>query len=112
MNGIELTDRAAAHVRNYLSRHGAAVGLRVCVKPTGCSGYKYVVETAESIEAQDQTFESKGVKVIIDAQSLNYLTGAEIDYVREGFNEGFRFNNPNVQETCGCGESFSVGAKS
>ena len=108
MNSIDLTDRAANHVRNYLTRHGRGVGLRVAVKPTGCSGYQYVVEAAESINAQDQAFESKGVQIVVDEQSLRYLAGTELDYVREGLNEGFRFKNPNVQETCGCGESFSV----
>jgi len=108
MNSIDLTDRAANHVRNYLTRHGRGVGLRVAVKPTGCSGYQYVVEAAESINAQDQAFESKGVQIVVDEQSLRYLAGTELDYVREGLNEGFRFKNPNVQETCGCGESFSI----
>ena len=108
MNSIELTDRAANHVRNYLARHGGGIGLRVGVKPTGCSGYQYVVEAAESVGEHDSSFESNGIKIIIDDQSLRFLAGTELDYVREGLNEGFRFNNPNVQETCGCGESFSV----
>lgn len=111
MNSIDLTDRAAQHVRNYLEKHGHGVGLRVGVKPTGCSGFKYVIEAAESINDQDQAFESKGVRIVVDEQSLHYLAGAELDYVREGLNAGFRFNNPNVQETCGCGESFSVANK-
>ena len=111
MNSIGLTERAASHVRNYLAKHGNSIGLRVGVKPTGCSGFKYVIETATSINTQDQSFESRGVQIVIDAQSLPYLAGAELDYVREGLNEGFRINNPNVQDTCGCGESFSVGTK-
>ncbi|MBI2993937.1 MAG: iron-sulfur cluster assembly accessory protein [Gammaproteobacteria bacterium] len=105
--GIALTERAAAHVKNHLAKHGAQ-GLRLGVKPTGCSGYQYVVEAAEKVNAGDQTFESNGVQVVVDAHSLQYLAGTELDYVREGLNSGFRFNNPNVQETCGCGESFSV----
>lgn len=107
---IQLTERAAAHVKNYLSQQGenAGLGLRVAVKPTGCSGYQYVIEPAESITEQDQVFESLGVKVVTDDRSLRYLAGTELDYVREGLNAGFRFNNPNVQETCGCGESFNI----
>lgn len=107
-NTIELTDNAASHVREYLARHGGGDRFRIGVKPTGCSGYQYVVETAESIGEDDTIFESKGVKIVIDKQSLRYLAGTELDYVREGLNEGFRFRNPNVQETCGCGESFNV----
>ena len=84
------------------------MGLRIGVKPTGCSGYQYVIEAAESVNEHDQTFESNGVRIVVDDMSLGYLAGTELDYVKEGLNEGFRFNNPNVQETCGCGESFSV----
>ncbi len=105
---IELTETAASHVREYLARHGGGDSFRIGVKPTGCSGYQYVVETAESIGEGDTTFESKGVKIVVDKHSLHYLAGTELDYVREGLNEGFRFRNPNVQETCGCGESFSI----
>lgn len=108
MNSIDLTDRAAGHVRNYLSKGGGGIGLRVGVKPTGCSGYQYVIEAAQAIGEHDQSFESNGITIVIDEQSLRYLAGTELDYVREGLNEGFRFNNPNVQETCGCGESFSI----
>ena len=108
MNRIALTDRAANHVRNYLARQGRGIGLRIGVKPTGCSGYQYVVEAAEAINERDQAFESNGVQIVVDDQSLQYLAGAELDYIREGLNEGFRFTNPNVRETCGCGESFSV----
>ena len=108
MNSIDLTDRAANHVRTYLEKHGNGIGLRVGVKPSGCSGYQYVIEAAESIEQHDHAFEYKGVKIVVDEQSLRYLSGTELDYVREGLNEGFKFHNPNVQQTCGCGESFSV----
>ncbi|MBI2969533.1 MAG: iron-sulfur cluster assembly accessory protein [Gammaproteobacteria bacterium] len=105
---ITLTERAAAHVRSYLAKHATGIGLRLAVKPTGCSGYQYVVEAAEGIGEPDQTFESNGVRIVVDTQSLRYLAGTELDYVREGLNEGFRFNNPNVEETCGCGESFNI----
>lgn len=108
MNNIDLTDRAANHIRTYLAKHDGGIGLRVAVKPTGCSGYQYVIEAAESIGDHDRAFESKGVKIVVDEQSLRYLAGTELDYVRDGLNEGFRFHNPNVQETCGCGESFSI----
>jgi iron-sulfur cluster assembly protein len=107
-NVIALTDKAAAHVRNYLARHGGGNSFRIAVKPTGCSGYQYVIEAAAAAGEDDATFESKGVKIVVDKHSLRYLAGTELDYVREGLNEGFRFNNPNVAETCGCGESFSV----
>ena len=105
---ISLTARAASHVKSYLARQGRDTALRIAVKPTGCSGYQYVVEAAASINDTDQSFETNGVRIVVDSQSLPYLSGTELDYVREGLNEGFRFNNPNVQETCGCGESFTV----
>ena len=107
-NDIALTERAAEHVRNYLTRTAEGVGLRVGVKPTGCSGYQYVIEAAQAVNEHDTAFETRGVTVVVDAQSLRYLAGTELDFVRDGLNEGFRFHNPNVQETCGCGESFSV----
>lgn len=104
---ITLTERAAQRVREFLSREPAA-GLRLAVKPTGCSGYMYVVEMAKDVLAQDQVFESHGVAVVVDALSIKYLDGTEVDFSREGLNEGFRFANPNVAATCGCGESFSL----
>ena len=104
---ITLTERAASRVREFMSREPAA-GLRLAVKPTGCSGYMYVVEMTQNVLAQDQVFESHGVPVVVDAQSLKYLDGTEVDFAREGLNEGFRFANPNVAATCGCGESFSL----
>lgn len=105
---INLTERAAAHVKNFLANNNKGIALRVGVKPTGCSGYQYVIEAAEKINEQDQVFESNGVKVVTDPLSLRYLAGTELDYVREGLNSGFKFHNPNVQDTCGCGESFNV----
>lgn len=109
-NQITLTERAAQHVKRYLARHDAGAGLRVGVKPTGCSGYQYVVEAAQTVNDDDASFESRGVTVVVDRQSLRYLAGVELDFVREGLNEGLKFHNPNVSETCGCGESFSVSA--
>ena len=105
---INLTERAASHVKGFLAKQGKGIGLRVGIKSTGCSGYQYVVEAAATINDQDQVFESNGVTVVTDQLSLRYLAGTELDYVREGLNSGFRFNNPNVEETCGCGESFNV----
>jgi len=105
---ISLTSRAADHVRSYLAKQGDASDLRIAIKPTGCSGYKYVVETSNAAENDDNTFESQGINIVIDSQSLPYLTRTVLDYIKEGVNEGFRFNNPNVQETCGCGESFTI----
>ena len=107
-NEIALTDRAAEHVKNYLAKTAEGVGLRVGVKPTGCSGYQYVIEAAQAVNEHDTAFETNGVTVVVDEQSLRYLAGTELDFIREGLNEGFRFHNPNVNETCGCGESFSI----
>jgi iron-sulfur cluster assembly protein len=105
---ITLTERAARHVRNHLAQEQDTAGLRLAVKPTGCSGFMYVVEMTSRVEAHDQVFESHGVPIVVDDESLKYLEGTEVDFAREGLNEGFRFHNPNVSATCGCGESFSV----
>ncbi len=105
---VTLTERAAAHINNYLQHEPTAKGLRLGVRTTGCSGYMYVVETAENISELDTVFESRGVQLVIDSESLKYLEGTNVDFSREGLNEGFRFENPNVKETCGCGESFSL----
>jgi len=106
---IILTERAAEHVKQFLAGKGhKAAALRIGVHPSGCSGQSYVVEPADTAADDDYVFDSHGVKLLVDARSLNYLDGTELDYVREGLNEGFRFNNPNVKDTCGCGESFKV----
>ena len=105
---ISLTDRAADHVKRYLAREDKGVGLRLAVKPTGCSGYQYVVSVAQESTDKDTVIQAQGVNIVVDKLSLAFLKGTELDYVREGLNEGFRFRNPNVQETCGCGESFSL----
>lgn len=106
--GITLTQAAADHVRKYLSNRGKGIGIRLGVHTSGCSGMAYVLEFADALEPDDQVFEGHGVKVIVDPKSLLYLDGTELDYAREGLSEGFRFNNPNVKDACGCGESFSV----
>ncbi len=108
---ITLTDRAVEHVKNFLLKQENGLGLRVAVKPTGCSGHQYIIETAENVNEHDLSFESNGVKVIVDEQSMKYLAGTELDFVHEGLNSGFRFNNPNVTDTCGCGESFTIDDK-
>lgn len=105
---ITLTEAAAQHVRASLAKRGQGEGLRVGVKTTGCSGLMYVVDYADAIDSRDQVFESQGLKVIVDQESLAYIDGTELDYGRNGLNEGFRFNNPNTKHTCGCGESFTI----
>ena len=105
---VTLTDRAAQHVQRYIAKRGKGVGLRLGVRTTGCSGLAYKLEFADDIASEDHTFESNGVRVLIDPKSLAYLDGTELDFVREGLNEGFKFNNPNEKDRCGCGESFNV----
>jgi iron-sulfur cluster assembly protein len=105
---ITLTEAAASRVKQFLGNRGKGMGLRLGVKTTGCSGMAYVIEYADAIEDGDVVFEDHGVKVIVNPKSLAYLDGTELDYAKEGLNEGFRFNNPNVKDTCGCGESFNV----
>ena len=105
---ITLTEKAAQHVQSYIAKRGKGVGLRVGVRTSGCSGMAYVIEYVDKIEPEDMVYESNGVKVIVDPKSLAYLDGTELDYAREGLNEGFKFRNPNVKDECGCGESFNV----
>ena len=105
---ITLTDAAADHVKLYIASRGKGLGVRLGVRTNGCSGMAYVVEYADRLEDSDQVFEDKGVKLVIDPKSLVYLEGTELDFGKEGLNEGFRFNNPNEKGRCGCGESFSV----
>lgn len=105
---VTLTESAAKHVANYLTKRGGGMGLRVGVKTTGCSGMAYKLEYADAAQADDLQFESHGIRVFVDPKSLVYIDGTELDFVREGLNEGFRFNNPNVKSECGCGESFNV----
>jgi len=105
---ITMTPAAADRVRKFLDNRGKGVGLRLGVRTSGCSGMAYVLEFADELESDDQVFEDQGVKVIVDPKSLLYLDGTELDYTKEGLNEGFKFNNPNVKDSCGCGESFNV----
>ena len=105
---ITLTEAAAERVKAFIDNRGSGVGLRLAVKTTGCSGMAYVMEFADQVEDDDVVFEDQGVKVLINPKSLVYLDGTELDYAKEGLNEGFKFNNPNVKDMCGCGESFNV----
>ncbi len=105
---ITLSERAATRVQIFLQGRGKGIGLRVSVKTSGCSGMAYSIEFADELGTDDLTFESHGVTLLVDPRSLVYIDGTELDYAREGLNEGFKFNNPNVKNTCGCGESFNV----
>ena len=105
---ITLTETAANHVKTFLQNRGKGIGLRLGVKTAGCSGLGYLLEFVDVLNEEDQVFEQHGVKVVIDPKSLVHLDGIELDYVKEGLNEGFKYNNPNVKASCGCGESFHV----
>ena len=105
---ITLTEAAARHVSRYLARRGQGLGVRLGVKTSGCSGLAYTLEYVDQAEAEDVVFENHGDKLLIDPKSLAYIDGTQLDFVREGLNEGFRFSNPNERDRCGCGESFRV----
>lgn len=105
---VTLTEKAANHVRNYIAKRGKGVGLRFGVRTSGCSGMAYTLEFVDEPNPEDMAFDSFGVSVFVDPKSLQFLDGTELDFVREGLNEGFKFNNPNVKDECGCGESFNV----
>lgn len=105
---ISMTEAAATHVRKSLEKRGKGEGLRLGVRTAGCSGMAYVLEFADNVKPDEQVFESHGVKLIVDPKSLVFLDGTVLDFTREGLNEGFKFNNPNVKGQCGCGESFTV----
>jgi len=105
---ITLTASAAERVKSHLHQQAQATGLRLGVKMTGCSGFAYVVDYAGQPSAEDVVFEDQGVKVVVNRESLPYLDGTRVDYVRQGLNESFKFHNPNVKDECGCGESFTV----
>ena len=105
---ITITESAAKRVKTFLDDRGRGIGLRVGVKTTGCSGMAYVIEFADEVETEDTIFENRGVKIIVDPKCLIYLDGTELDFAKEGLNEGFKFTNPNEKARCGCGERFSV----
>jgi iron-sulfur cluster assembly protein len=105
---ITLTQSAAERVKNHLARRGHGVGIRLGVKRTGCSGWAYVVDYAEEVGSSDVVFEDREVRIVVDPDSLELVDGTEVDFVKQGLNEAFKFRNPNVKGECGCGESFSV----
>jgi iron-sulfur cluster assembly protein len=105
---ISATEAAARQILKQLSTRGSGVGLRLGVKASGCSGFAYTLDYAETLEEQDRIFEQHGVKILVHAEDLDKLNGIELDYVKDGFNEAFKFNNPNATGSCGCGKSFSV----
>ncbi len=105
---VILTERAAQHITHFIGKRGKGFGIRLGIKTSGCSGMAYKLEFVDQALDDDLVFDSHGVKVVIDPKSLVYLDGTELDYVREGLNEGFKFNNPNAKNQCGCGESFNV----
>ena len=105
---ISLTEPAAERVRSYLHTRGHGVGLRIGVTKTGCNGFAYVVNYADEVNDDDQVFEDRGVTLVVDSKSLELIDGTEVDFIKEGLNEAFKFRNPNVAGECGCGESFSV----
>lgn len=106
--GVSLTKNAAEHVNKYLEDRGSGVGIRLAIKTTGCSGLMYVLEPVDEPQPEDIQFTSQGIDVYVDPKSMVYIDGTEMDYVKQGLNEGFEFKNPNVQGECGCGESFTV----
>ena len=105
---ITLSETAADRVRRFLDAHGSGTGLRLAVKKTGCSGFAYVVDLEDEIGADDSVFESNGIPVIVDSDTLPMVDGTHIDFARDGLNETFTYDNPNVKSLCGCGESFGV----
>jgi iron-sulfur cluster assembly protein len=105
---ISLTQSAATRVRSFLEKRGRGVGLRIGVRKSGCSGYAYTIDYADAIDADDVVFDRDGVKLIVDPKSLGLIDGTEVDFVKDGLNEAFKFRNPNVKGECGCGESFTV----
>ena len=105
---VTLSEKAASHVANFLSKRGKGFGLRLGVRTSGCSGMAYKLEFVDEAHDEDVVYESHGIKIVVDPKSVPYLDGTELDYAREGLNEGFKFNNPNVKDQCGCGESFTV----
>lgn len=105
---ITLTEKAAKHISRYMERRGKGIGLRLGVRTTGCSGLAYKLEYVDEATPEDQMFESRGICVFVDPKSLPYIDGTQLDFAREGLNEGFKFQNPNMKDECGCGESFRI----
>ena len=108
---INLTESAARQIQAQLAKRGRGLGLRVGVKKVGCSGFAYTYDYADDVKPGDETFEHFGTKVVVDGKSLDFLKGSTLDYVREGLKQAYKFENPNVDSTCGCGESFNLKEK-
>ena len=104
---MTLTKQAAHVMLDRLQNRGSGLGIRVGVRTAGCSGYEYALEYVDSLNSDDTVFKNRGVNLIVDSKSLLYLSGTELDYQRQGLNEGFEFYNPNVKAACGCGESVT-----
>jgi len=105
---IQLTENAVQQIKTQLAKRGRGLGIRVGVKTVGCSGYAYTYDYADEVHPDDQLFEAHGARIVVDAKSLQFLEGSTLDFVKEGLKQVFKFHNPNVDATCGCGESFSV----
>ncbi|HVW64499.1 MAG TPA: iron-sulfur cluster assembly accessory protein [Nitrosospira sp.] len=105
---ITLTENAAKQIRKQLAKRGKGLALRVGVKKSGCSGFGYTFDYADEVRADDHMFESHGANIVVDASSLPFIDGSRIDFVKEGLNDSFQFDNPNIDSTCGCGESFNM----
>jgi len=105
---ITITEVAATRVQAFLESRGKGIGVRIGVTTAGCSGMSYAVEFVDELDENDEVFEDNGIKLIVDKKSLVYIDGTELDFAKEGLNEGFTFNNPNAKGECGCGESFTV----
>ena len=108
---INVTESAAKQIRTQIAKRGHGIGLRVGVKETGCSGFAYTYDYADDVRDGDSLIEAHDAKVVIDAESLALLSGSTLDFVKEGLKQAFKFDNPNVDGMCGCGESFSVKEK-
>ncbi len=105
---ITLTENAAKRIQTYLDKRGSGVGLRLGIRKAGCSGYSYAIDFADTVEADDQVFEDRGVKVVVKQEYVTYLDGVQLDFVKDGLSESFKFRNPNVKDACGCGDSFGI----
>lgn len=105
---ITMTEAAARHVNKFIQKRGKGIGIRLGITTTGCSGLAYKLEYADTVALEDQVFETQGLKILVDPKSIPFLDGTELDFVKDGLNEGFKFNNPNEKGQCGCGESFRV----
>jgi iron-sulfur cluster assembly protein len=105
---IKITDKALGRFKKNLDQRSDAIGLRISITATGCNGYSYVLDYATEVESTDEVCEISNISILVDQESLQYIKGTEIDFEEEGFNQVFKFKNPNATGECGCGESFSI----